>query len=113
MKLLLDENLSARVLPEILDLYPGSSHVGILGLSQTLDSIIWEHAKSDSFCLVSKDSDFHQRSLLFGAPPKVIFLKVGNCSTQSIIHLLRTNLQVITTFSTDENACLLILGTNG
>jgi predicted nuclease of predicted toxin-antitoxin system len=58
VKLLLDENLSARVLPEILDLYPFSSHVGILGLSKTPDSVIWEQARTGSFCIVSKDSDF-------------------------------------------------------
>ncbi len=112
MKLLLDENLSSRILSEVLDLYPGSSHVGLLGLSQTSDSIIWEQAKSNSFCIVSKDADFQQRSLLFGAPPKIIFLKVGNCSTQRIVAVLRGNKTVITTFWMDEDASLLVLGAN-
>jgi predicted nuclease of predicted toxin-antitoxin system len=110
VKLLLDENLSTRILSEVLDLYPGSSHVGLLGLSQTSDSIIWEQAKRSSFCIVSKDSDFQQRSLLFGAPPKVIFLKLGNCPTQRIVAVLRGNETVITAFWMDEDACLLVLG---
>ena len=109
MKLLLDENLSARVLPEILDLYPGSSHVGILGLSQTLDSVIWEQARTASFCIFSKDSDFQQRSLLFGAPPKVIFLRLGNCSTLKIVSALRSGHSVIPGFLADSDASLLIL----
>lgn len=110
MKLLLDENLSTRILSEVLDLYPDSSHVGLLGLSQTSDSIIWEQAKEGSFCIVSKDSDFQQRSLLFGAPPKVILLKLGNCSTQKIVAVLRVNQSVITAFWMDEDASLLVLG---
>jgi predicted nuclease of predicted toxin-antitoxin system len=109
VKLLLDENLSARVLPEILDLYPFSSHVGILGLSQTPDSVIWEQARTGSFCIVSKDSDFQQRSLLFGAPPKVIFLRLGNCSTLKIISALRVGHNVIRGFWADPDASLLIL----
>lgn len=110
MKLLFDENLSVRVLPEILDLYPGSSHVGILVLSQTPDSVIWEQARTGSFCIVSKDSDFRQRSLLFGAPPKVIFLKVGNCATLQIISALRSSNNVIRGFWADPDASLLVLG---
>ena len=110
MKLLFDENLSVRIVSEVLDLYPGSAHVGLLGLSQTSDSIIWEQAQKNAFCIVSKDSDFQQRSLLFGAPPKVIFLKLGNCSTQRIVAVLRSNQDVIHAFWTDEDACLLVLG---
>ena len=110
MKLLLDENLSARILGDIADLYPESSHVGLLGLTQTDDSIIWDRARFDHFCIVSKDSDFHQSSLLFGAPPKVVFLKVGNCTTSKIISVLRSNFHLIREFCADHDASLLILG---
>ncbi len=65
MKLLLDENLSDRIIPKITDLYPNSEHVKILGLTNTDDAIIWEYAKLNDFVIVSKDSDFHQRSLLY------------------------------------------------
>jgi predicted nuclease of predicted toxin-antitoxin system len=64
MKLLLDENLSDRIIPRIIDLYPGSEHVKTLTLTNTDDGIIWEYAKVNNFAIVSKDSDFHQRSLL-------------------------------------------------
>ena len=65
MKLLLDENLSDRIIPKITDLYPNSEHVKILGLTNTDDAIIWEYAKLNDFVIVSKDSDFHQRGLLY------------------------------------------------
>jgi predicted nuclease of predicted toxin-antitoxin system len=48
-----------------------------LALTNTDDGIIWEYAKANDFVIVSKDSDFHQRSLLYGHPPKFIYLQVG------------------------------------
>jgi predicted nuclease of predicted toxin-antitoxin system len=109
VKLLLDENLSDRILPEIIDLYPESSHVKIHGLAQTDDSLIWAFAKEFGYAIVSKDSDFHQRSLVFGAPPKFIFLRVGNCSTIRISELLRANVTLISAFNSDPDASIFLL----
>ncbi len=72
MKLLLDENLSDRIIHRIIDFYPNSNHVKTLGLINTDDAIIWEYAKMNGFVIVSKDYDFYQRSLLYGHPPKFI-----------------------------------------
>jgi predicted nuclease of predicted toxin-antitoxin system len=77
-ELLLDENLSDRIIDKIIDLYPDSQHVKTLGLINTDDALIWEFAKFNNFVIVSKDSDFHQRSLLYGHPPKFIYLRIGN-----------------------------------
>ena len=95
MKLLLDENLSDRIIHRIIDLYPHSEHVKTLGLINTDDVVIWEYAKTNGFVIVSKDSDFHQRSLLYGHPPKFIYLRIGNCPTSNIIQILRDNLDTI------------------
>jgi predicted nuclease of predicted toxin-antitoxin system len=65
VKLLLDENLSDRIIHRIIDLYPDSEHVKTLGLINTDDAVIWDHAKANGFVIVSKDADFHQRSLLY------------------------------------------------
>jgi predicted nuclease of predicted toxin-antitoxin system len=59
VKLLLDENLSDRIVNRINDLYPESEHVKTLALTNTDDVIIWEYAKVNDFVIVSKDSDFH------------------------------------------------------
>lgn len=91
MKLLLDENLSDRIIDRIIDLYPNSEHVKTLALINTDDEIIWEYAKANDFTIVSKDSDFHQRSLLYGYPPKFIYLRIGNSPTSKIIQILREN----------------------
>lgn len=109
MKLLLDENLSDKIIPKIIDLYPNSAHVKTLALTNTDDSVIWEYAKVNNFAIVSKDADFHQRSLLYGYPPKFIYLRIGNSPTSKIVQVLRNNLDTITLFWDSEVESILVL----
>ena len=109
MKLLLDENLSDRIVAQVLDLYPGSSHVKTHGLTRTDDAVIWSFARQHGFAIVSKDADFHQRSLVHGAPPRFIFLRVGNGPTDQVTRLLRAEFAVVSAFDADPNAAILIL----
>lgn len=109
MKLLLDENLSDRIIQSIVDLYPNSEHVKTLGLLNTDDAVIWEYAKANEFVIVSKDADFHQRSLLYGYPPKFVYLRIGNCSTAQVIQILRSNLDTIIQFESSETESILVL----
>jgi predicted nuclease of predicted toxin-antitoxin system len=109
VKLLLDENLSDRIIHRIIDLYPNSEHVKTLGLINIDDAVIWEYAKMNGFVIVSKDSDFHQRSLLYGHPPKFVYLRVGNCPTSKITQILRDNLDTIIQFESSETESLLML----
>ena len=72
MKLLFDQNLSHRLPARLVDLFPESSHVRAAALEQASDDTIWNYAKANGFCIVTQDSDFAERSRLFGAPPKVV-----------------------------------------
>ena len=110
MKLLLDENLSDRIIPKIIDLYPNSVHVKALNLTNTDDNIIWNFAKENNYVIVSKDSDFHQRNILYGHPPKFIYLRIGNSPTSKIVNILRDNLAVISEFNNSEVESILVLG---
>jgi predicted nuclease of predicted toxin-antitoxin system len=110
MKLLLDENLSDRIIHRIVDLYPDSEHVKTLALTNTDDGIIWEYAKANGFVIVSKDADFHQRSLLYGHPPKFIYLRIGNSSTSKVVQVLRDNFDIIVQFGGKrESESILVL----
>jgi predicted nuclease of predicted toxin-antitoxin system len=109
MKLLLDENLSDRIVAEILDLYPDSIHVKSPNLIHTDDALIWTYAQRHGYTIVSKDADFHQRSLVLGHPPKIIFLRVGNCPTRYLIELLRSNYILLTAFQADSATSILVL----
>ncbi len=88
MKLLLDENLSRRLLPFLQHDYPGSSQVVLLGLESATDTVIWQTAKAQDFVIVTRDADFEELSLVWGQPPKVIWLKTRNQSRASTLKLL-------------------------
>jgi predicted nuclease of predicted toxin-antitoxin system len=72
-----------------------------LSLDIVNDSIVWEYAKSKEFTIVTKDNDFNNLVSLFGFPPKVIWIRRGNCSTKEIEELLNTNTELIKTFIND------------
>lgn len=109
MKLLFDQNLSPRLPRLLVDLFPDSVHVRAIGLRDETDSIIWSYARDNGFTIVSKDSDFQSRSLLYGHPPKVIWLRVGNCPVKPIEDLLRKYSVAIHTFDQDQSKSYLLL----
>ena len=109
MKLLFDENLSP-VLPELLaDRFPESRHVRDCGLKGCSDDHIWSFAKENGFVVVSKDSDFVQRSLLHGAPPKLVWLRLGNCSRQDVLRLVTRHENAILAMKDSEAETVLVL----
>ena len=109
MKLLFDQNVSHRLARRLADIYPDSIHVREVGLRDADDAEIWEYAKLNGFAVVSKDSDFQQRSLLYGHPPKFIWLRVGNCPVRLIEALLRKHSVAIHTFELDVRRSHLML----
>ena len=76
MKLLFDENLSHQLVRFLADLFPDSIHVRDAGLKSADDPEVWQYAKDNSLIIVSKDSDLHQRSFVFGHPPKVVWVRL-------------------------------------
>lgn len=109
MKLLLDQNLSPRLLKSLEAGFPGSSHVRLLGMEKADDETLWEFARKQGFTIVSKDADFRQRSFLFGFPPKVIWIRMGNCSTSQIEKLLKRHESSILEFFEDRSLAFLAL----
>lgn len=110
MKLLFDENLSPQLVPLLADIFLDSSHVHLCGLGNSDDGAIWEYARANSFTIVSKDSDFEERCVLFGAPPKLIWVRLHNSSSKEVERLIRSAFPVISQFITDKNETYLILG---
>jgi predicted nuclease of predicted toxin-antitoxin system len=109
LKLLVDENLPARLVEELAELFPASAHVASLGLESTPDERIWAHAKAHGFAFLTKDKDFANLSFAWGAPPKVILLQTGNCSTARLIQIVRDNAIRFTDFDADPKRSLLVL----
>lgn len=109
MKLLFDQNLSLRLSNIFETDFPGSKHVSSFELSRSQDEEIWEFAKANNFTIVTKDSDFNDLCLLKGFPPKVIWIRKGNCSTSEIIDIITANNTEIIQFIKDEATGILTL----
>ncbi len=110
MKLLLfDQNISPRLLILLTDLYPQSVHVSMIGLGDALDIEIWQYAHDNDYIIVTKDADFSELGVVRGFPPKVIWIRRGNCSTLEIASMLRENYTAISALSEDAEAGILTL----
>jgi len=75
VKRLFDQNLSHTLVRRLADLFPDSVHVRDVGLKAAGDPLVWDYAKNNDLMILSKDSDFHQRSFLYGFPPKVVWVR--------------------------------------
>ncbi len=109
-RLLFDENLAARLVDELRDLFPDSQHTrAVLGPAAT-DEQIWEWARREGLVIVSKDEDFQRFSVWRGFPPKVIWIRLGNSSTRDVAAILRNAQPLILAFVAHPDACFLPLG---
>jgi len=107
MKLLLDENISRRIIPSLQSTYPGSSHVSLLELNNSNDLDIWKYAKNEGYTIVTQDADFHEFSLLADGPPLVIWLRCGNQPKNIILDKLLTHQAQIKEAEQDNNICCI------
>ena len=110
MRLLLDQNLAPRLVAALATRYPDSTHVRDVGLAAADDDLVWRYAAEQGLTIVSKDADFHERSFLLGQPPKVIWIRRGNCSTDEVLALLQEAHAAIIQFEADPEASFLALG---
>ena len=103
MKLLFDENISYRIVKKIEESFPNSLHVSRMGLKSPISDInIWNYSKQNNYTIVTFDEDFEDLANLYGFPPKVILLRFGNASTQTILDILTNKLSDIGYFIESE-----------
>ena len=109
MKLLFDQNLSDQLVNQLADLFPNSIHVKTIGLNTATDTELWDYARDNDYLIVSKDTDFRNRSVIHGCPPKVIWIRKGNCSTSAVESNLRRHFVDIEEFASDAKIGLFVL----
>lgn len=107
MKLLLDQNLSRRLLSQLDALFPQSSQVALLGMAEADDAAIRALAEREGFAIVTKDADFLELSLLRGFPPKVVWLNLGNVPNDLILSRLLVEADGIKDFLTNRTEGVL------
>ena len=109
MKLLFDQNLSFKLIDITAIAFPDSRHVKDCDLSRVSDTAVWSFAKENDFAIVSKDADFANLAFLHGQPPKLIYVRVGNCTTERIGQLLLDSQTAILEFLNDPIEAVLTL----
>ena len=109
MKLLLDQNLSPRLVKQLEDLYPGSAHVQDVELDHSQDEDVWSFAREGGFMIVTKDVDFSERSLVQGFPPKIVWIRRGNCPTEDLEKILRQSFDDVKKLYHDPQSSILVL----
>lgn len=109
MKLLFDHNLSPRLVTRLADLYPHASHTSFAGLERATDFEVWLHAQEHDNIIVTKDADFSDVSVLRGFPPKVVWIRLGNCTTSDLEDALRRSNAAIVDFVRDPDLGVLEL----
>jgi predicted nuclease of predicted toxin-antitoxin system len=110
VKLLFDEQLSERLCSLLDDVLPHAVHVRELDAGGAPDTRVWRLAQERGCMIVTKDEDFHRLSVLRGAPPKVVWLRTGNCTTEDVATLLRRHAAAIQQFAREPGATVLELG---
>jgi predicted nuclease of predicted toxin-antitoxin system len=93
----------------LADIFPNAEHVATLGLDRASDDDVWNYARANASVIVTKDVDFNDRSLLLGFPPKVIWLRLGNCTTNQIESALREHRRDIDAFLLDSELGVLAI----
>jgi predicted nuclease of predicted toxin-antitoxin system len=109
LKLLFDENLAPSLVSALGALFPDSAHVHALGLGSADDAAVWLHARDHGFTIVTKDADFHERATILGYPPKVVWIRRGNCSTGEIERILRDHVDALRELEEDKDAGVVSL----
>jgi len=109
VKLLFDQNLSPCLVDYLTDIYPESTHVYPIGLGRAPVLLVWNFARDQGYVIVSQNSDFSDLSTLLGFPPKVVWMRCGNCSTRQIEAILRLHHDAVTGLAEDLNSGVLAL----
>ena len=109
MKLLLDENLSRRLVPLLQTDYPDSTQVVLEGLESAADHVVWEFAKANQFVIVTRDADFEEMSMVLGQPPKIIWLRTWNQTrARTLKTLLDNHTEIEDVLIRQDHACIEI-----
>lgn len=102
MKLLFDQNLSPKLVLHFDGHFEEVRHVSDLNLDKVKDIEVLQYAKSNNFTIVTKGSDFGDFVSILGFPPKIIWIRIGNCTTTDIINILKKNIDKVHKFDSDD-----------
>ncbi len=109
MKLLLDENISWKLKFLIEDYFDQIIHIKDIARWRLSDREIWNYARDNDFVILTYDADFQYLSTLYGSPPKVIWLRIGNSSKKTIANLIASKIEQLNKLIADNSINLVEL----
>lgn len=110
MHWLLDANLPYRLVKQLEDVVVEVTHVSRTGLPvPATDRQIWEWARQRNAVVVTNDEDFHRLAAVFGFPPNVVLLRMGNQSNLALANILKRHLRDIEELVASDEQGLLEL----
>lgn len=89
MKILFDQNISFRITKKIIEHFPDCKHVSDCGLRDAEDSDIRDYAGRNHYSIVTFVADFYDVSVIKGHPPKIIWIRTGNLTTNHLAEFTR------------------------
>ena len=109
MKLLLDENLSRRMVPALQSRFPKTSQVALLGLEGSTDAELCAFAAAEDFVICSKDDDFQRLVAARGYRPRLVRVAMGNVGNERILQALLSSADAIEAALADPATGVVVL----
>ena len=110
MKILLDANISWKLVNTLKPIFGECAHVDLIGLDvPAVDIEIWNYALKHEYIIITKDNDFTDLLELKGFPPKIVLLKTGNNSSRALLELLKKIKPMIEDLEKNEYGLLEIV----
>ncbi len=103
MKLLFDQHISFRIAVNLRPYFPECVQVRELNLEDKSDRELWDFARENNYIIDTFDADFYDLVTLYGHPPKVVWLRIGNTRTDALISILKKHAETIKAFILNDN----------
>jgi len=112
MKILLDANISWKLVNKLTPVFGECAHVDSIGIKvPAKDEQIWQYALDNGYIIVTKDNDFLKLLESKGFPPKVVLIRTGNNSSKILSDLIIEAKSKIEDLENNEYGLLEIFGT--
>jgi predicted nuclease of predicted toxin-antitoxin system len=86
MKFIVDAQLPPALARFLTDKGEDVIHVLDVAMMESSDSEIWERAVKDNLVIITKDEDFQIRASVSTIFPKIVWVRIGNCSRKELLN---------------------------
>lgn len=111
MRFLVDSQLPQLLAKRLCEAGCESRHVLEIALSQSPDNDIWRHAVAEGMVIVTKDEDFAEWVIAGRTDSAVVWLRIGNCTSDVTFGISSHNGALIDSVETTQSVQVKELAT--